>query len=493
MNSNQPFLHPSDRQAILVVEDSPTQAMRTRIALEKAGFRVSVAATGADALAAVRRSEPDLILLDVRLPDMNGREVAQQLKTDPLFSGIPLIFLTGVYRDVSNIIDGLGDGADDYLVKPIEDIELIARVNATLRSRRMQRELAQLARMLYTVSQVGQQLATIHNLSELLDSVVCLINQSFDYPHVHVYLRQGNELVLAAAANVRSPQALAQFPRVAIDADCPSATAARTGRLQLLTRQRESKPTHPLLAAVRSGIAAPILSPLHAGGVLEIASPNELAFSPHDQLVLQTLADLVGVALQNSKMYQELKSLATFDALTGLLNRRSILAQLDAELLRSQTLGQNLAVLMADIDGFKQVNDLYGHQSGDIALQAVSHLIQTTIRRNDLAGRVGGEEFLIVLPETDQQGAELIAERLRSACELMLIDVGPAQISLTLSLGVVSWLETAALTAADLIQKSDRALYHAKSIGRNKVMVASGERGQSNRLLTLTKPALKDA
>jgi two-component system, cell cycle response regulator len=459
-------------QLILLVEDSATQAARTRMALERAGYEVKVCTTGKGAQEVISRSEPDLVLLDMHLPDVSGRDVVHWLKSDALYSGIPIILLTGVFRDVADVITGLEDGADDYLVKPIEDSELVARVGAALRSRRMQRELARLARMLYTVNQVGQQLATIHNLHDLLISVVQLIRDNFDYPHVHVYLRQGNELVLAAAVGQSAGELLAETPRIDLESNSPAAIAARTDQLQMVTAVDMEREPHPLLPNARSGMASPIHSMVPATGVLEVVSSRDLAFGPHDRLVLQTLADLVGVAVHNSRMYHELKVLATKDTLTGLLNRHSALANLEAELVRSQHQGQALSVVMIDVDAFKQVNDLYGHAAGDVALQSVARLIQNTIRRHDIAGRMGGEEFLIVLPETNQEGALIIAERLRQTCEKTLIEAdGHKALRLTMSLGLACWPETSAATANDLVKKADIALYRAKENGRNCVAV----------------------
>jgi two-component system, cell cycle response regulator len=461
-----------EQQMILLVEDSATQAARIKMALEDAGYTVHICPTGKAAQEFVSRNEPDLILLDMHLPDISGRDVAQWLKTDALYSGIPLVLLTGVFREVAHVITGLEDGADDYLVKPIGDSELVARVGAVLRGRRLQRELAKLARMLYTVNQVGQQLATIHNLADLLTSVVQLIRDNFDYPHVHVYLRQGDELVLAAAVGQSTAAMLGAPARIDLDSDFAAAVAARGDQLQMITAADMERKPHPFLPGARSGMAAPIHSVVPATGVLEVVSPRDVAFGPHDRLVLQTLADLVGIAVHNSRMYQELKVLATKDTLTGLFNRHSILAHLEAELARSQHQRQALSVLLIDIDGFKQVNDVYGHAAGDVALQAVAQLIQNTIRRNDLAGRVGGEEFLVVLPETNQEGSLVIAERLRQTCEKTAIETdGQDNLRLTMSLGLASWPEASAAIANDLVKKADIALYQAKDNGRNCVAV----------------------
>lgn len=475
---------PLSKELILLVEDSPTQAMRTRIVLEGAGFSVEICTSGTMALACVAEREPDLILLDMYLPDLNGREVAQRLKANPTLSGIPIIFLTGVFRDVEDIISGLNEGADDYLCKPIEDGELIARVRAALRATKTQRQLGRLARLLFTVNQVGSQVAGILNLDTLLASVVRLIRESFEYPYVHIYLIEDDVLVLAAAASP-SVELLADPLRFPLDSDTLAAASAASGSLQQITTAAFVPSWHPALPDARSGIAVPLRAGGRIRGILEIISPQMLAFSDDDGLALQTLADLVGVAIHNSWLYRRMEELATLDSMTHLLNRRSILERLQDEWSRSQRYGHPITLICLDIDHFKQVNDRYGHPAGDQAICAVADLIRRSFRDHDLvgrigedrtgdpddpmAGRLGGDEFLIMLPETDQRGAMIAAERLREAGEDLIIAIEKgAAITLTLSVGVASWPETNAADLDELLQAVDQALYRAKAAGRNR-------------------------
>ncbi|MGQ0603369.1 MAG: diguanylate cyclase [Anaerolineales bacterium] len=456
----------SGRELILLVEDSATQAQRTRLVLEAAGFAVHVCEDGSSALAAAADHEPDLVLLDLYLPDLSGREVARRLKANLTLSGIPIIFLTGVFRDVEDIITGLEQGADDYLRKPVEDGELVARVRACLRAKQTQRELGRLARLLLTVNQVGSQLAGIFDLETLLKTVVALIHQNFDYPHVHLFLVEADQLVLAAAAGP-SAERLAIPPRLPLDGDSLAAASVRSQ--SLVAPVQSHTPLHPFLAEARSGAAAPVRSAGQVSGVLEIVSSSGLAFSANDSLVLQTLADLVGMAVHNSQMYQRLEKLAMVDELTGLLNRRTLMARLESEWGRSQRYKNKLAFVIVDVDYFKQVNDQHGHGTGDRALKAAAQVMKQTVRQMDVAGRFGGDEFLVILPETGQGGALEVAERLRSAGEKLTLspEILSAPVSLTFSLGVASWPETQANNAAELLQAADQALYRAKAAGRN--------------------------
>jgi len=456
-------------ERILLVEDSATQAQRTRLVLESAGFEVQVCDRGTVALAAAAANQPDLMLLDLYLPDLSGREVAQRLKADPTLSGIPIIFLTGVFRDVADIVTGLEAGADDYLRKPIEDGELVARVRACLRTKQTQRELGRLARLMLTVNQVGGQLSGILDLDTLLHSVVALIQENFGYPYVHLFLLDAaqHELVLAAAAGPTAAELMTKPPHLLLDGDSLAATSAR--HKQLVAPFNSRGMLHPFLSEVRSGAAAPLHSAGGVSGVLEIVSPGELAFSGNDGLVLQTLADLVGVAVNNSRLYRKMEALAMVDELTGLLNRRTLIQRLESEWGRCQRYKRPLSLVLLDVDFFKQVNDRYGHGTGDEALGAVARVIEQSVRRVDTVGRLGGDEFLLVLPETPQSGAMEVAARLGARSRSMTIkaDIDPAP-SFTFSLGVASWPEVEAKDGVELLQAADRALYRAKAAGRNR-------------------------
>ena len=457
------------RERILLVEDSATQAQRTRLVLEAAGFMVQVCDQGAVALAAAADQQPDLVLLDLYLPDMSGRAVAQQLKADRTFAAIPIIFMTGVFREVADIVTGLESGADDYLRKPVEDGELVARVRACLRNKQTQREVGRLARRLLTVNQVGSQLAGILDLNTLLDSVVALLHKNFDYPHVHLYLLDApaQELVLAAAVGPTAAELMAAPPRVPLADDSLAATSAR--HRKLVAPATAAGMRHPFLPGVCSGAAAPLHSAGVISGVLEILSPRQLAFSPNDGLVLQTLADLVGVAVNNWRLYRRMEELAMVDELTGLLNRRTLLERLAGEWERAQRYQRPLALVLLDIDYFKRVNDHYGHAVGDEVLLSIARVITRSVRGVDSAGRLGGDEFLLILPETGPAGAMQVANRLsQSGRELVVPSSAPPE-TISLSVGVADWPATAAPDATELLHLADRALYRAKDAGRNRI------------------------
>lgn len=168
------------------------------------------------------------------------------------------------------------------------------------------------------------------------------------------------------------------------------------------------------------------------------------------------------------KMEEELQRLATTDTLTGILNRRQFFILAEQEVERSRRYGRTLALLLYDIDHFKQVNDTFGHQAGDVVLRELAKLVHEQLRRNDIEGRVGGEEFAVLLPETTISEAVVLAERIRGIIENFAINIGETSLHITASFGVTAVKETD--VALDSIYKrADSALYEAKNAGRNRV------------------------
>ncbi|TML56938.1 MAG: GGDEF domain-containing protein [Actinobacteria bacterium] len=219
---------------------------------------------------------------------------------------------------------------------------------------------------------------------------------------------------------------------------------------------------------------------------LELASPEvageELALILHplptgfDERTIALAHSLVAqaaVALDNARLHGIVKRQAVTDELTGLANRRSFRESLDTELLRAERFGNGLALIVADLDDFKDVNDLFGHQVGDEVLRVFSEVLQGRIRGIDLAARLGGEEFAILLPETDALGAEALAENLRLAVAELAVPAGEAQVHITASFGVAAFPESH--NADELMTAADLALYGAKRQGKDRVVTVNPE------------------
>ena len=198
-------------------------------------------------------------------------------------------------------------------------------------------------------------------------------------------------------------------------------------------------------------------------------------FSAETRQLAEWLASQASIALENARLHDVVQRQAMTDDLTGLVNRRRFISALEGELERASKLGRPVSVILVDLDDFKLINDQFGHHAGDRVLQAFAALLEAHIRDIDIAGRLGGEEFALLLPEADLAGAAATAERLRRALENGPIASADAnEFSATGSFGVTQY--TPGQSADELLRIADAALYRAKAEGKNRVCSASGAR-----------------
>ena len=181
------------------------------------------------------------------------------------------------------------------------------------------------------------------------------------------------------------------------------------------------------------------------------------------------LAHQFALALRRLKLYKDIETLAITDGLTGVYTRRYFLERFDEEIKRSRLRKSSLSFLMIDADHFKKINDQHGHLSGDAVLKEIANIIQENVREIDIVGRFGGEEFCVVLPDTDQDGAIVVAQRIRKSTEKRSIKAYDSTLHVTLSIGIAIYPSDGKLLE-ELMDKADWALYRAKSQGRNCVV-----------------------
>ena len=227
----------------------------------------------------------------------------------------------------------------------------------------------------------------------------------------------------------------------------------------------------------RSGLA--VL--MHLGGLITGAlftqSLQSNIYTDEHLQILEMLASQSAAALENARLYEEVHRLAISDSLTSLFTRRHFFSMAQIELERSRRYGFPLSLIMMDIDLFKQVNDTYGHLAGDRVLQTIAKTCKRHLRASDVIGRYGGEEFLILLPQTDLEGSRLLAERLRSKISRLRLATKDGKVKVTVSMGIHTvgagkFPETPSLELIDqMIGKADAALYAAKQMGRNQVVI----------------------
>jgi two-component system, cell cycle response regulator len=322
---------------ILLVDDSAFNLKVLADAVEGSGYKPVLASNGQQAFECIRVEKPDLILLDVIMPQVDGFQVCSQLKKDPEFRDIPIIFLTA-RAETNDIVKGFEVGGVDYITKPFNVVELRARINTHLQAKIAHDEIKQFN------DQLKKTIKKLHEANEMI--------------------KMKN---------------------------------------------------------------------------LELEEFNK-----------------------------KLDFVSRTDPLTGLYNRRHIMEKIQEEAVRFKRNKKSFSLLIADVDFFKSINDTYGHAFGDYVLKTISKNMRETAREQDTVARWGGEEFLLLLPETEAEGASILAERMRKKIAEIPFQCDAVKLTITMTFGVAAMHEHGAVD--DVIKRADNALYDGKKKGKNRVM-----------------------
>jgi two-component system cell cycle response regulator len=452
---------------VLVVDDTPANVRLLEARLSAEYFDVITATNGQEALDICARAECDIILLDVMMPDMDGFEVCRRLKSNPATHFIPVVMVTALDSPADRV-RGLEAGADDFLTKPVSDIVLIARVRSLTRLKMMSDELRMRA---LTSRDIGVQAPERSAVADAgLGGRVLLVD---DRPSSYEQL--GPILAAEHTVDVEPNPAEAVFHAAEGNYDLliVSLGLESFDGLRLCSQARSLERTRqvPILAIADAQDNAKLLRGLEIGVndyLLRPVDRNELLARVRTQVRRRRYTEHLRDNVQTSI------EMAITDGLTGLHNRRYMESHLTTLVEQATTRAKPLALMILDIDYFKAINDTYGHDGGDDVLREFAVRLKKSIRGIDLACRYGGEEFVLVMPETSLDVARLVAERLRRAIagESFSIGKGGKQIDVTISIGLAT-LETKGEPIVDVLKRADVALYKAKSEGRNRVVAAA--------------------
>lgn len=446
---------------VLVVDDIEANRRLLQAKLEAQYYTVSLAENGADALKAVEESEPDIILLDVMMPGMDGYEVCRRLKANPATAHIPVVMVTAL-NDVEDRVRGLDVGAEDFLTKPVDDFALMARMGALTRYNAVASELRQRQASGLRAGIDGDE--NLH-LKDQPARLFVIDDNPRTAKRTAEILRSGGH----TAITLMEAGGMSGLDQLGVDILVLSMLSDRFDALKLCAHFKMNEATRAISILM-------ICNPedrQRAGKGLDIGA-SDVIFTPVDK---QELLARVRTQARRSRYIEMLRDrvdrgleLSVIDQLTGLYNRRYMTNQLEQLIQRSQMGGQPVSVMMADIDHFKVVNDTYGHDVGDEVLQEVARRLKTNSRVMDVVCRPGGEEFMIIMPDTPGDLACAAAERIRRsvASEPFKVSNGVGEIAVTLSAGV-STITGPNDTIADLTKRADNALYQAKAAGRNRV------------------------
>jgi diguanylate cyclase (GGDEF)-like protein len=449
---------PESKGNILLVDDTPENLKLLGEILHRAGYTARSVTSGAKAIKTAKAKRPDVMFLDVVMPEMNGYEVCQAFKADPELSDIPIIFISALGSIVDKV-KGFEVGGMDYITKPFQVQEVFARLEAQLTIQKQQKSLKNEIERRKEIEEV------LYQSRSLLSSI---LNSALDG--------------IAAMQAVRDPSTglIEDFRCLAVN---PVIS-------RMLKRKRKDLIGKLVLKKFLSKVAPNLFDRfaqvVETGEALaeEFYYPSEDARWYHYVVVKLgdgfaiTVRDITErketeLALQEAN--HKLEKLVNLDGLTHIANRRHFGHYLDLEWQRHQRERNSLSLIMIDIDYFKRYNDHNGHQGGDDCLIRVAQAIaQVPQRPTDLVARYGGEEFAVILSNTDRDGALKIAEEIQLAIATLAIPHEKSEVSehITLSIGIASMIPPLDQEADVLIRQADQALFAAKGEGRNRAIVA---------------------
>jgi two-component system cell cycle response regulator len=449
---------------ILVVDDVPANVKLLEARLSAEYFEVVTASTGPEALEICARAQCDIVLLDVMMPGMDGFEVCRRLKADPKTHHIPVVIVTALDQPADKV-RGLEVGADDFLSKPVSDVALFARVRSLARLKMLGDELRLRAQ---TTREIGTSDALMEAIAD--DGKGGRVLLVDDRPSSFERIASALAQTQTVDAEMDAHEALFRAAEGSYDLAIVTLGLAGFDALRLCAQIRSLERTRmlPILLIADPDETPRVLRGLEVGVndyLLRPIDRNELVARVRTQVRRRRYVDRLRSSLQASM------ELAVTDALTGLHNRRYMEMHLQSLLDQAASRDRPLSALVVDIDFFKAVNDGFGHDAGDDVLREFGRRLRTSVRGIDLACRLGGEEFVVIMPDTDPAVARIVAERVRKTTEgaPFMIAAGARSISVTASIGVASYLGPDD-SAAALLKRADLALYRAKSEGRNRVV-----------------------
>ena len=452
---------------VLVVDDILANVRLLEAKLESEYFEVSTAMNGLDALEKVQRIRPDIVLLDVMMPGMDGIEVCRRIKSNPATRHIPVVMVTALDQPEDRV-RGLEAGADDFLTKPVNDVALFSRVKSLVRlkmlidellSRNSNEDGVMLAEEIMQAEDAGRpgRILLIDDQAQLATR----IRKALDNQHDVESIQDPSQALRKVEEE--------DYELLMVNLDMEDYDGLRLcSQLRSLNHNRQV----PILIIIDPDDTQRMARAMEIG-------VNDYLMRPIDR---QELLARVNTQIRRWRYTCRLRdsvrqsiALAVTDPLTGLYNRRYMTTHGEALVDEAANRGKALSLLLLDLDYFKKVNDTHGHDVGDRVLKELAQRMKRQVRRLDIVCRVGGEEFVILLPNAEISVAWRIAERLREAIASTPFDVGEKpgelQLNLTTSIGLAGY-EKVTDSLDSILKRADEALYKAKEGGRNKVMVA---------------------
>lgn len=447
---------------VLVVDDilPNVKLLEAKLACEY--YEVITATSGKEALEKIDSENPDIVLLDVMMPGMDGFEVCRRIKSNPEKAHIPVVMVTAL-TDIQDKVRGLEVGADDFLSKPIDDVALMARVRSLAR---LKMALDEWRIRENAANQFGVVTEKTNLMQEPVEGARILLveDKEFDKNKVVEALSADLNIVMSVDNGMKAMELVSSQE---FDILMVSLNLQNEDGLRLCSHLRSNERTRslPIVMVAETKDIQRVAHGMEIGAYDYIMRPiekNELLARMRTQIRRKRFQE----RLRSS--YEISLSMALTDSLTGLYNRRYLEVHLEKLIESNAQSKKALAVIMLDIDHFKDVNDTHGHAVGDAVLKIFADRLKDNVRSFDLVARMGGEEFVVILPDVSPERAYMVAERLRKSIgeEPVPCAVEGGSLHITTSVGAAI-INNGGHEIASVLDRADKCLYEAKHGGRD--------------------------
>lgn len=486
------------KNRILLVDDSLTQLTSLKIALTKLGYNIITASNGIDGIFSAYQDMPDIIVSDIVMPEIDGYQFCRLLKDDELTKHIPIILLSQLNQKIDKFW-GLRSGADAFLTKdsnvvklqsvidnlakninPVSEEELrtLLEERKSLTSNSIQSKIKQIFDQTLIESTIVNEFRTLSehvlNTKTLSSEIISLISSIIDFNVIGIFFKDRDDnkdkTIFWGINNVSINDKVL---------DCLKKDVFST----LFNRYSDNDFSFNYKVienAVNEVNIVNDLDDFQSKTIIPIKHSDKLLGAIciyHTQKNVYFSSKILDIVLEELKilmrmkwLYSETKYLTIIDSLTGLYNRRYFQQSIEREFSRAKRYGNHLSVAMIDIDHFKNINDTYGHQFGDKVLVDISNIFKESLRRTDYISRYGGEEFVLILPETDQENSYIPLERIRQKISQVPVYYDDKPVYITVSIGIAHYTR-GVNDPESLVKNADSALYKAKESGRNRVLL----------------------
>ena len=476
---------------ILLVEDSDTQLKFLKDGLEQNGFDVETAMNGAEGYKKLYECVPDIVVSDINMPTIDGYQLCRMIKNSDETKKIPVILLTSLDKKIDSFW-GKKAGAQLFLSKSIDMAELVKNINATLRRYPLAEEYkasipfsnadksaqSRLNSILNDLLMKSVFANEFRNLSDflnyeriLVEKLFSLLSSFVEYNVAGVFFASPDDF----AENILYIDTLGKnFPKTLLSdiqydffKKLEELKNFKNSKFEVV-RMLLGKEVDYRFNELKSKIIIPLIFDKKVIGGICFYSSQQIDYASFGYFDLM-ISELIAI-FKMKYQYTEKEFMSVLDGLTGLYNRRQFEIGLEQEHNRSKRHPSDFSLAILDIDFFKKVNDNLGHQYGDYVLKTVASLMKSAFRKTDLLYRYGGEELVVIMPETNIEGGVIPVQRLRRMIEEYDFNYNGVKTKVTVSIGLTMNFQE--LTSpAEIVKAADEALYKAKESGRNRVVL----------------------